>query len=181
VIIRRETTADIPAVHAVTEAAFDRPFEAELLARLRLSTAWLPPLSLVAIDPEDGEGEVVGHVVCSRGHVNGGETALAPAPVLGLGPISVRPDQQGRGIGHALMHAVLGAADALGEPLVALLGSPDFYPRFGFRPGTDHGIAPPDPEWGIFFQVRLLTAYDPAVRGTFRFATAFDEPEPARD
>ena len=30
------------------------------------------------------------------------------------------------------MHAVLGAADASAEPLVAVLGDPRFYSRFGF-------------------------------------------------
>jgi putative acetyltransferase len=175
VIIRRETPADVPAVQAVTEAAFGRPFEADLLARLRAGEGWLPPLSLVATTP-GAEGEVIGHVVCSRGHAGS-------RPALGLGPISVRPDRQGRGVGLALMHAALGAADALGEPLVALLGSPDFYGRFGFRTSTDHGIDPSDPEWGAFFQVRTLAAHDPAdpgLRGTFRYATAFDEPEPDR-
>jgi putative acetyltransferase len=167
-IVRRETQADVPAVQAVTRAAFGRPLEAELLAALRESGAWLPPLSLVAVDPGNGgDGEVVGHVVCSRGHVGS-------VPALGLGPVSVRPDRQGRGVGLALMHAVLGAADALGEPLVALLGSPDFYGRFGFGPAADHGVASPDPEWGAFFQVRPLAAYDPALRGAFRYAAAFD-------
>ena len=72
-------------------------------------------------------------MVCSRGHVD-------QAPVLALGPLSVRPDRQRGGVGSALMHAVLGAADALGEPLVALIGNPAYYRRFGFRLGArpDH-------------------------------------------
>jgi predicted N-acetyltransferase YhbS len=41
-------------------------------------------------------------------------------PALGLGPIGVVPGHQNRAVGHALMHAVLGAADALDEHLVAL-------------------------------------------------------------
>jgi putative acetyltransferase len=40
------------------------------------------------------------------------------------------------------MHAVLGAADALDEPLVVLLGHPDYYPRFGFRPAAVDGGGP---------------------------------------
>jgi len=72
------------------------------------------------------------------------------------------------------MHSVLGAADALGEPLVALLGSPAYYGRFGFRTGTELGILPPDPSWGEYFQIRTLTSYEVRVRGTFRYAEPFD-------
>ena len=42
--------------------------------------------------------------------------ALTFVPALALGPLSVRPDSQRRGVGSALVHAVLGAADALDEP-----------------------------------------------------------------
>ena len=167
-LIRRETPADTAAVRAVTAAAFatperDDPIEAVLLDELRSCDGWLSELSLVATGTE---GEVVGHVVCTRGHVG-------TAPVLGLGPIGVHPDHQRRGAGLALVHAVLGAADALGEPLVALLGSPDYYGRFGFRPSTDCAVAAPDPAWGTYFQVRTLTSYDPALRGTFTYAEPF--------
>jgi putative acetyltransferase len=118
---------------------------------------------------EAGGGEVAGHVVCTRGHIGA-------TPALGLGPISVRPDHQGRGTGSALMHTVLGAADALGEPLVALLGDPAFYRRFGFRASAGYGITPPDPAWGEYFQIRTLAAYvpdDPALRGVFVYAEPF--------
>lgn len=92
----------------------------------------------------------------------------------GPGPLSVRPDSQGRGVGGALMNAVLGAADALGEPLVALLGDPGYYWRFGFRASSECGITPPVPEWGRYFQVRTLAGYDGALRGTFRYPEPFD-------
>jgi putative acetyltransferase len=72
------------------------------------------------------------------------------------------------------MHAVLGAADALGEPLVALLGSTDYYPRFGFGPASDYHITPQHAGWGPHFQVRPLTAYDPDVRGQFAYPEPFD-------
>ena len=72
------------------------------------------------------------------------------------------------------MHAVLGAGDALGEPLVALLGSPAYYRRFGFRLSDEYGIAPPRPGWQPHFQVRTLSAYRPEVRGTFAYPEPFD-------
>ncbi|MCL2586436.1 MAG: N-acetyltransferase [Streptosporangiales bacterium] len=177
-LIRRETDRDIDGIRAVTIAAFTRPrreggavpegqvpAEAPLVEALRDSDAWLPRLSLVATGT--GDDDIIGHVVCSRAHV--GEV-----PVLALGPISVHPDQQARGVGSALMHAVLGAADALGEPLVGLLGDPRYYRWFGFRPCAAHGIVPPDPGWREHFQVRALTRCLSDLRGAFRYAAAFD-------
>jgi putative acetyltransferase len=193
VLIRRETDHDIDAIRAVTAAAFRRPRrnpgqplpdgqvpdEAPLVDALRACGAWLPPLSLVAEagagagrrggdGSGGGDGNIIGHVVCTRGHVD-------EVPALGLGPISVHPDHQARGVGSALMHAVLGAADALGEPLVALLGDPRYYRWFGFRTSTVYGITPPEPGWGKHFQARPLSGYTPGLRGTFRYPAPFDE------
>lgn len=171
VLIRRESRTDADVIRAITAGAFARAGqhdqalpEVRLVDELRGSQAWLPPLSLVATAPG---GEVIGHVLCTRGHVDS-------VPVLALGPLAVRPDRQRSGVGSALMHAVLGAADALDEPLVVLLGDPAYYGRFGFRLGADYGIAPPAASWHPHFQVRLLTGYQPAVRGAFRYAEPFD-------
>jgi putative acetyltransferase len=169
VLIRRELAGDAEVIRAVTAAAFGRPgegvpVEAPLVDWLRACPAWIPELSLVALDPD---GEIVGHVVCSRGTVG-------LAPVLALGPLSVRPGRQRQGVGKALVHAVLGAADARDEPLVALVGSTEYYPRFGFRLASEYGITPKHPEWVPHFQVRTLTAYDPDVRGEFAYPEPFD-------
>ena len=59
---------------------------------------------------------------------------------------------QRRGIGTVLVHALLAVAEACEEPLVALLGAPSYYRRFGFVRSTDLGITPPDPTWGEHFQ-----------------------------
>ena len=165
VLIRREVPGDVDAIRSVTEAAFAaKPAgEHELVDWLRADEGWIPALSLVAL----AEGAVVGHVVCTRATVDG-------APALGLGPLSVLPSHQRVGVGKALVHTVLGAADALGEPLVVLLGSPDYYSRFGFRLAAEYGITPPVAEWAPHFQARPLSAYDQALNGRFRYAEPFD-------
>ena len=167
-VIRRESLEDRPAVDAVTSAAFGQtgsgqpPPETVLLQALRRDSGWIEKLSLVAVRDQ----QIVGHVVCTRGWV--GEVAA-----LGLGPISVLPTYQRRGTGHALMHAIIAAADAMGEPLIALLGDPRFYRRFGFVESSRLGVAAPDPAWGANFQVRTLTDYRPSLTGTFRYAAPF--------
>lgn len=176
-LIRVEEPGDERRIREIQALAFRRPdapdeepVEAGLVDDLRRSEAWIPELSLVALlDRGPLDDELVGHVVCSRAHV------LPDAPVLGLGPIGVHPDHQGAGIGRALVYAVLDAADARGEPLVALLGSPAFYGRFGFVRSTEHGIDPPDDAWGDHFQVRTLASYDGATAGRFRYAQPFQD------
>jgi putative acetyltransferase len=106
---------------------------------------------------------VVGHVIGTRGW-------LEPlgVPAVGIGPVGVLPAAQGRGIGTVLVHAMLAVAEAAGERLAALLGSPDYYRRFGFVPSTELGVAAPDPAWGAHFMARRLA--EPGVEGTFRYA-----------
>ncbi|WP_460406906.1 GNAT family N-acetyltransferase [Actinophytocola sediminis] len=171
-LIRRELPSDVAAIDAIHRAAFDSDVEADLVTALRADTGWLPALSLVAVDRTVDRaadaGQVVGHVVCTRATVD-------EVPALGLGPLGVLPDRQHAGVGAALMHAVLGAADALDEPVVVLVGHPGYYPRFGFRPATEFGIQPPVAGWTSAFQVRPLTAYRPTIRGQFTYAAPFQE------
>lgn len=169
-IVRRERPADRVAIGDVHTDAFaaeypqGRPVEPKLVEELRGSDAWIDALSLVA----DVDGAIVGHVCCTR-------ATLLPdgQPVLGLGPLGVRERHKRQGVGSALMHAVIGAADALDEPLIALLGHPAYYPRFGFQAAANLGIEPERPEWAPAFQVRTLTRYRPGLVGRFRYARPF--------
>ncbi|MFE7741882.1 GNAT family N-acetyltransferase [Nocardia sp. NPDC057455] len=180
-LIRRERADDAAAIAAVHRSAFGPryattgdcdgagvsgdsadPPEVDLVAQLRSDEGWIPTLSLVAIEHDS----VVGHLCLTR-------AAVGPFPVLALGPIGVLADHQGSGVGSALMHAALGAADALDEPLIGLLGSLEFYPRFGFVPAARLGITPDDPAWISHFQVRSLSAYDSQLVGEFHYAEPF--------
>jgi putative acetyltransferase len=62
-------------------------------------------------------------------------------------------------------------AEARDETLVALLGDPGYYGRFGFRRATELGVTPPDPGWGEHFQARRLGGRP--VEGAFRYADPF--------
>ena len=137
--------------------------EARLVDSLRDYGDIVAPLSLVA---EHG-GYVIGHVVCSRAQIDS-------HPSLGLGPLGVLPDHQRCGVGQALMHGVLAAADALDEPAVVLLGDPRYYGRFGFEPAQPLGILPTNAKW-TNFQVRRLTTWNSSIAGTFLYAAAFDQ------
>jgi putative acetyltransferase len=168
--MRPEVHDDATAIDLVHAEAFRRapdadvPPEVALTRELRASPAYIAALSLVA----DDEG-VVGHVMATRATVGAGQ-----APVLGVGPLGVQPNRQRSGVGRALMRALITRADEMGEPMLVLLGSPDYYSRFGFELSSAFGIEPPQRDWAPHFQVRPGRAYDPALRGLFSYAEPFD-------
>jgi putative acetyltransferase len=131
-IIRAETAADREAVRGVNESAFGRSEEANLVDALRGSAN--PCISLVA---EEG-GRVVGHIFFSPVAVESGGGAWA---ALGLGPMAVLPEYQGRGVGSELVREGLSECQRLGHEVVFVLGHARYYPRFGFKPAGVKGIA----------------------------------------
>lgn len=163
--MRAERPGDEDAIGNVTTAAFGKQREARLVEAIRASDGFVSELSLVA----ELDGEVVGHVLLSYVGLEGDSRR-----VLELGPLAVAPEQQRRGIGSALVREALRVADERGEPLVLVLGHPWYYPRFGFRPASQLGIAAPDPELpdDVFMAVPLQ-AYDPALRGRVILPPAF--------
>lgn len=167
--LRPERAADREAVAAVHEAAFGRPDEARIPALVRETDAFVPSLSIVAED----EGRVVGHVLVSLTVLvtESGEERRVPL----LGPVGVLPERQGEGIGSALVRAAVRTTDDLREPLVILEGDPRFYGRFGFRPASRLGIAPPTELADEVFMALALHAYDPELRGRIVYPPAFDE------
>ena len=142
--ISQESPDDESAVEAVHAAAFPSEDEAELVAALRQTDAFDPSLSLVARDDghdasPDDDGDVVGHVLCSRVRVETDPSIRA----LTLAPVAVHPDVQGQGIGSSLVRTALDTAAEAGFDLVFLHGDPAFYSRFGFHPGGIRGFENP--------------------------------------
>ena len=114
--IRNESPTDVGAIDSVTREAFASAehsdgTEQDIVAALR--DAGTLSVSLVAESP----------------------VRLAPVAEgkwFGIGPLSVRPDKQKRGIGAALMEAALEQLGERGAAGVVLLGDPEYYRRFGF-------------------------------------------------
>lgn len=134
--IRSETPSDAAAIEAVTAAAFlEAPHtshtEQFIVAALRAAGAL--SVSLVA----EAEGNVVGHVAVSPVTISDGTIGW-----YGLGPISVLPAWQGRGVGSELMRAALSALREMGAAGCVVLGEPAYYGRFGFK--AEPGLVLPD-------------------------------------
>jgi putative acetyltransferase len=178
-VLRPVVPADHEFVAALTDAgpfgAVGEPsMERRLLDLLRAGGDLIEELTLVA----EVDGAVVGHVACSRGTLDG-------APAVGLGPISVTPELQRRGIGASLMSAVVATAGRRGDPVIVLLGDPDYYGFFGFVPAISLGIRSPGPWADRYFQAKPLRAWHPDLAGPFQYAPAFsrldDHERPATD
>lgn len=161
--IRREKPEDIDAIFSVTEKAFlnaqhTQHTEQFIVNALRKNQAL--SLSLVALH----NNIVVGHVAFSPVSISGGHQRW-----LGVGPISVLPDFQHRGIGTLLMQEGLDLLANAGMNGCVLVGDPNFYSRFGFS--AQHHLILPDvpPE---YFLAKSFTVCIPA--GVVTFDKAFN-------
>jgi putative acetyltransferase len=169
IAIRTEQPADHDAIDAVVRAAFvDHPDEVALLVeRIRASENFVPELTLVA---EDASG-VIAHVLVSWVGLEDGSHGR----ILDLGPVSVRPDRQNRGVGTSIVRETLSRAEAAGAPAVMVEGIPSYYPRFGFERASELGFAAPHASIpDAAFMVKRLPGYEAGIAGRVVYPEAFD-------
>ena len=161
--IRPEIPADIPAIHALTAAAFlhaPHTSHTEQYIVDALRAAGELAVSLVAVQGN----ELVGHVALSAVTLSDGSTGW-----FGLGPLSVAPSHQRHGIGSRLVEHALDALRARHAVGCVLLGDPFYYQRFGFKP--DPALVLP----GVpaeHFQALALRGSVPAA--SVQYSTAFE-------
>ena len=145
--IREERPGDVAAIRDVNNRAFGQDQEGNIVDALRANGAAL--LSLVATL----NGRVVGHIMYSPLTV-GSEVTGA-----GLGPMAVLPEYQREGIGSKLVETGNRRLKEAGCPFIIVVGHAHYYPRFGFRPASAHGITC---EWEVPDDVFMLLVLDPA-------------------
>ena len=120
-VIRPEVPSDAEAIERLHERAFGPGRFARTAFRLREGAGHLFELSFTALVGT----LLVGSVRMTP--VNAGEV-----PALMLGPLTVEPAFEGRGIGAALIQRSIDAAREKGHALVLLVGDESYYGRFGF-------------------------------------------------
>jgi len=127
VVIRNETDADTSAITEVTIAAFEtleisNHTEQFIIEALR--AAGVLAVSLVA----ELDGRVIGHIAFSPITISDGTRNWH-----GLGPVSVAPEYQRKGVGKALIQEGLSRLKNLGAAGCCVVGHPDYYRKFGFE------------------------------------------------
>ncbi len=127
IVIRSETNADVGTITEVTIAAFknlaiSNHTEQFIIEALRAAKALT--VSLVA----EVDGRVIGHIAFSPVTISDGTRNW-----YGLGPVSVLPEYQRKGVGKALIQEGLSRLKALNAQGCCLVGHPDYYRKFGFN------------------------------------------------
>ena len=161
-VIRAERAGDEAEIAEVTQAAFeDLPYssQTEHLIVDALRAAGQLVISLVAEEHE----EIIGHIAVSPVEISDGSPGW-----YGIGPVSVWPACQGRGLGSRLMREALIALQDLGAAGCVLLGEPEFYSRFGFEPASSLVLMDVPPE---YFQYLAFT--DAVPSGVVNYHPAF--------
>ena len=148
----------VPHVQSLLRAAFEGEQEGKLVTLLRSSPQLA--LSLVAVVTEEHEesdvelqhdvpfapGTVVGHVLYSRLGLRDESGAVvvpcdAASTLVALAPLAVLPQSQRMGIGSLLVRRAQRELERMGATAEFVLGHPQYYPRFGFKRGTEYSIS----------------------------------------
>ena len=162
IIIRNEIDADVDAITEVTVAAFrtleiSSHTEQFIVEALRANNALT--VSLIA----EVDGHVVGHVAFSPVTISDGTQNW-----YGLGPVSVLPEHQRKGIGKSLILEGISRLKGLNAKGCCLVGHPDYYRKLGFKnvSGLVHE--------GVPQEVFLAMSFDGQIpQGTVNFHDGF--------
>ena len=165
--IRQENQKDYEEVYRVIKTAFETAEhsdgnEHDLVVALRNSDSFIPELSLVAVK----EDKIVGYILFTKIKIeNHEEIALAPLAVL--------PEYQKQGIGSMLIEQGHKIAKKLGYHYSIVLGSENYYPKFGYIPAIQYGIQAPFDVANENFMALKLNATDTEIKGVVQYAKEF--------
>ncbi len=175
-IIRLEEEKDYLEVeHLVREAFWNvyRPGCNEHLVahNLRKSPGFIKELDFVI----ERNGEIVASIMYSyvELQMDNGERI----DLVGFGPLSVRPDCQGEGLGKNLIFHSLKKVEQLGFEAVFITGNSRYYHRFGFESASKYGIyldKNRDGEFTFFMVKPLVQGALAGIGGILKFDMSFD-------
>ena len=155
-IIRPEKPEDYKATEVMAMRSFWNKYwpgctEHFLIRIIRESDDYLPEISRIA----ELDGRIVGAVYYTRAWLIDGD---ARQEIATFGPLAVEPTLEGNNIGGALMRETIRLAKEAGVAAIALMGEPNYYPRFGFKRGAEVGIT--DAEGNTFDALMCLPLCD---------------------
>ena len=164
--IRPETDVDLSAIYDLNVSAFETSAEADLINALRQQV--IKHISLVA----ETADEIVGHIMFSPVDLTDDSSAL----IMGLAPMAVKAEFRNHGIGSALVKSGIEACREVNAGAIVVLGHPDYYPRFGFKPASKFDLSceydvPDD----VFMAMEIVPGYLSEKSGVIRYHEVFAE------
>ena len=136
ILIRSEEKKDYDGIKKVNDLAFGQINEGIMIEKLRDNSDYISELSLVAVL----DNEIIGHILFFPIKIKN-ESKINKS--LSLAPMAVHPDFQNKGIGSKLVIEGLKKAMEFGYTSVIVVGHPNYYPRFGFKPASKWEIRLP--------------------------------------
>jgi len=136
--IRETSDSDLNDVLFVERLAFGHDKEAELVRELLCDPGAKPIVSLLAFK----DNRAVGHILFTTAHLT---KTRKMTPISILAPLAIVPDAQKQGIGGKLIERGLQLLSKSGAVLVFVLGDPEYYSRYGFKPAGHLGFEAPYP------------------------------------
>lgn len=166
--IREERPDDIKKIRQVNTEAFGKENEANLVDAIRNSPYFIPELSLVAYTENQ---QVIGHILLSEISIVNQDEQWS---TIGLAPMAVSPSFQNNGIGSLLVKEAVKRCRELGYKHIAVLGHPNFYPKFGFQISKHYHIEPPFPVPDeVFMVLELEEGSLKNIKGKVKYPEAF--------
>ena len=163
--IRSEQIEDYTIIAEINNLAFKQDNEARLIETIRESDRYIRELSLIA----ELHNKIVGYIMFS--YIDLVEKEIIK--VLALAPVAVLPEYQNQGIGSLLLKIGLKIAEKMQVPMVIVLGKPEFYHRFGFKPAIDCGIQSPLDVPSECFMVKHLVRESGKLSGKILYPDTF--------
>ena len=165
--IRQENIRDYEDVYNVVKTAFETAEhsdgnEHDLVVALRKSANFIPELSLVALK----NNKIVGYILFTK-------VKIGQYEELALAPLGVLPEEQRQGVGSRLIEEGHRIAKKLGYHYSIVLGSEQYYTKFGYVPAIKYGIkAPFDVPDENFMAIKLNNSPS-EIKGVVEYAKEF--------
>jgi putative acetyltransferase len=177
-LIREAVETDLNDVLQIERLAFGYEKEADLVRELLHDPSAKPVLSLLAFQKD----RAVGHILFTKAQLSGSQDS---ASIVILAPLATVPDAQKQGIGGKLIEQGLELLSTSGVDLVFVLGHPEYYPRYGFKPAGNLGFEAPYPIPDVHANAWMVQALRSGVIGSVSgkviCADALNKPEHWRE
>jgi len=176
--ILEATDSDLNDVLFVEKEAFGYVKESNLVKDLLSDPSAKPLYSLLAFSDD----RAVGHILFTSARLENTQNDLS---ISILAPLAVIPGFQKRGVGGKLIERGLQHLTDSGVDLVFVLGHPDYYPRYGFKPAGVQGFEAPYPIPEEHANAWMVQELRPGVigrvSGKVRCADMLNKPEHWRE